>query len=64
MPCCCRCSFCPAHADPVAYAVDLMRGAVLGRTVYPPPLCIAVLVGFIGVLTWLATRVFAAGEDT
>ena len=53
-----------AHADPVAYAVDLMRGAVLGHTVYPPLLSIAVLVGFIVVLTWLATRVFAAGEDT
>ncbi len=53
-----------AHVDPVAYAVDLMRGAVLGRTVYPPLLSIAVLAGFIVVLTWLATRVFAAGEDT
>ena len=53
-----------AHVDPVAYAVDLMRGAVLGHTVYPPLLSIAVLVGFIVVLTWLATRVFEAGEDT
>ena len=52
-----------AHVDPVAYAVDLMRGAVLGHTVYPPLLSIAVLVGFIVVLTWLATRVFAAGEE-
>ncbi|HVC02503.1 MAG TPA: ABC transporter permease [Steroidobacteraceae bacterium] len=53
-----------AHMDPVAYAVDLMRGAILGRTAYPPALSIAVLTAFIVVLTWLATRVFAAGEDT
>ena len=52
-----------AHVDPVAYAVDLMRGAVLGHTVYPPLLSIAVLGGFIVVLTWLATRVFSAGEE-
>ena len=52
-----------AHADPVAYAVDLMRGAVIGRYAYPPALSVAVLVGFVVVLTWLATRVFAAGED-
>lgn len=50
--------------DPVAYAVDLMRGAILDRYAYPPLLSLAVLLGFIVVLTWLATRVFAAGEDT
>lgn len=53
-----------AHIDPVAYAVDLMRGAILDRYAYPPLLSLAVLLGFIIVLTWLATRVFAAGEDT
>jgi ABC-2 type transport system permease protein len=53
-----------AHIDPVAYAVDLMRGAILDRYAYPPLLSLAVLLGFIVVLTWLATRVFAAGEDT
>ena len=53
-----------ARIDPVAYAVDLMRGAILDRYAYPPLLSLAVLLGFIGVLTWLATRVFAAGEDT
>lgn len=53
-----------AHVDPVAYAVDLMRGAILGRYVYPPLLSLGVLAGFIVVLTWLATRVFASGEDT
>ncbi|WP_297919523.1 ABC transporter permease [Metallibacterium sp.] len=53
-----------ARIDPVAYAVDLMRGAILDRYAYPPLLSLAVLLGFIVVLTWLATRVFAAGEDT
>ena len=53
-----------ARIDPVAYAVDLMRGAILDRYAYPPLLSLAVLLGFIGVLTWLATRVFPAGEDT
>ncbi len=53
-----------AHLDPVTYAVDLMRGAVLGHWAYPPLLSLAVLAGFIVALTWLATRVFAAGEDT
>lgn len=53
-----------AHIDPVAYAVDLMRGAILDRYAYPPLLSLVVLLGFIVVLTWLATRVFAAGEDT
>ena len=53
-----------AHLDPVAYAVDLMRGAMLGKTFFPPLLSLTVLVGFIIVLTWLATRVFASGEDT
>ena len=52
-----------AHADPVAYAADLMRGAILDRYVYPPLLSLAVLIGFIVILTWMATRVFAAGED-
>ena len=32
-----------AHFDPVAYAVDLMRGAVLGQYFFPPQLSIAVL---------------------
>ena len=53
-----------AHIDPVAYAVDLMRGAILDRYAYAPLLSLVVLLGFIVVLTWLATRVFAAGEDT
>jgi len=52
-----------AHFDPVAYAVDLMRGALLGTLFFPLWLSIGVLAGFIIVLTWLATRVFASGED-
>ncbi|MGH8160819.1 MAG: ABC transporter permease [Gammaproteobacteria bacterium] len=52
-----------AHADPVAYAIDLMRGALLGKFYFPPWLSLAVLCGLILILTWLATRVFASGED-
>ena len=52
-----------AHFDPVAYAVDLMRGALLGTLFFPLGLSVGVLAGFIIVLTWLATRVFASGED-
>ncbi|MGH8397024.1 MAG: ABC transporter permease [Gammaproteobacteria bacterium] len=52
-----------AHFDPVAYAVDLMRGATTGMLYFPLWLSFAVLASFIIVLTWLATRVFATGED-
>jgi ABC-2 type transport system permease protein len=52
-----------AHADPVAYAVDLMRGPLLGQFFFPVWLSISVLVGFIAVTTWLATRIFTTGED-
>ncbi|MDE2090428.1 MAG: ABC transporter permease [Gammaproteobacteria bacterium] len=51
------------HFDPVAYAVDLMRGALLAALFFPLWLSIGVLAAFILVLTWLATRVFASGED-
>ncbi|MGA9852111.1 MAG: ABC transporter permease [Gammaproteobacteria bacterium] len=52
-----------AHFDPVAYAVDLMRGATTGALYFPLWLSFVVLAAFIIVLTWLATRVFATGED-
>lgn len=52
-----------AHADPVAYAVDLMRGALLGSTFFPVWLSFLVLGCFIAVMTWLATRIFTTGED-
>lgn len=52
-----------AHADPVAYGVDLMRGALLGSTYFPVWLSFAVLSGFNVMLIWMATRVFATGED-
>lgn len=52
-----------AHVDPVAYAVDLMRGTLSGRYFFPVPLSLAVLAGFVLVLLWAATRVFAAGEE-
>lgn len=52
-----------AHADPVAYAVDLMRGSLLGSTFFPMWLSFVVLACFIAIMTWLATRIFTTGED-
>lgn len=54
-----------AHLDPVAYAVDLMRQALLGAEAafFPAWLDIAVQVGVIGLLTWAAVRVFVRGEE-
>jgi ABC-2 type transport system permease protein len=52
-----------AHLDPVAYAVDLMRGSVLGQFYFPVALSLGVLSATIGLLTWAAVRVFNRGED-
>ncbi len=55
-----------AHLDPVAYAVDLVRGALLGREhmfFASPWLSVTVLVVFITLLTFSAMRVFMRGEE-
>jgi ABC-2 type transport system permease protein len=55
-----------AHLDPVAYAVDLLRGALLGREhmfFESPGLSIAVLCGCVVALTWSAVNVFRKGEE-
>jgi ABC-2 type transport system permease protein len=52
-----------AHFDPVAYAVDLMRGAVLGSFFFPIPLSFGALGLTMGLLIWAAVRVFNRGED-
>ncbi len=52
-----------AHFDPVAYAVDLMRGAVLGTYFFPVPLSLGALALTITLLAWAAVRVFNRGED-
>jgi len=55
-----------AHLDPVAYAVDLIRGALLGREhmfFESPMLSIAVLCVCVVVLTWSAVNVFRRGEE-
>jgi ABC-2 type transport system permease protein len=52
-----------AHFDPVAYAVDLMRGAVLGVYFFPVPLSLAALALTIVLLVWASVRVFNRGED-
>jgi ABC-2 type transport system permease protein len=51
------------HFDPVAYAVDLMRGAVLGQYFFPPLLSVVVLAAFVTALGWLSVGVFNRGED-
>jgi ABC-2 type transport system permease protein len=50
-----------ARLDPVAYAVDLMRGALYGTWSMPAALSFSVLVAFATVLTLIA--VFQQGED-
>lgn len=52
-----------AHLDPVAYAVDLMRGALLGHFFFPPALSLGVLAAFVVAVAWAAVRVFKRGED-
>ena len=52
-----------ARLDPVAYAVDLMRGALYGTWTLPPAVSLSVLLGFVIVLTLIAVRVFQQGED-
>jgi ABC-2 type transport system permease protein len=52
-----------AHADPVAYAVDLMRGALLGQFFFPVWLSLAFLTVVIVVLVWSGVQVLKRGED-
>ncbi|HWA11190.1 MAG TPA: ABC transporter permease [Opitutaceae bacterium] len=52
-----------AHFDPVAYAVDLMRGALLGSYFFNPVLSVGALLFVIVVLAWEAVRIFNRGED-
>ena len=53
-----------AHLDPVAYAVDLMRGSLLGEFFFPVPLSVAAMIGFVSVFAWASVRRFNRGEDT
>jgi ABC-2 type transport system permease protein len=52
-----------AHFDPVAYSVDLMRGAVLGDFFFPVYLSLGAQALTIALLVWAAVRVFNRGED-
>jgi len=53
-----------AYLDPVAYAVDLMRGALIGQFFMSPVLSLGVLAAVTVALTWSCVRVFNRGEDT
>jgi len=52
-----------AHFDPVAYAIDLMRGPVLGVYYFPVPLSLGALALTIVLLVSASVRVFNRGED-
>jgi len=52
-----------AHFDPVAYAVDLMRGSVLGQFYFPVPLSLGAMALTILLLVWASVQVFNRGED-
>lgn len=52
-----------AHFDPVAYGVDLMRGALLGRYFFEVGHALVALVLVITLLGLVAVKVFNRGED-
>ena len=52
-----------AQFDPVAYAVDLMRGSVMGTFFFPVWQSLGALALTISLLVWAAVRVFNRGED-
>jgi hypothetical protein len=52
-----------AQFDPVAYSVDLMRGALLGHYEFRVWQSLGALVVVIVLLTWDAVRVLNRGED-
>jgi ABC-2 type transport system permease protein len=52
-----------AHFDPVAYAVDLMRGVVLGEFFFPVALSLGALALTMVLLVSASVRVFNRGED-
>ena len=52
-----------SNLDPVAYAVDLMRGAVIGQHFFPVWQSIGGQALTISLLVWAAVRVFNRGED-
>lgn len=52
-----------ALLDPVAYGVDLMRGALTGGFHFHPLISLGVLLAGLAVLSWLAVRAFEQGEE-
>lgn len=52
-----------AYVDPVAYGVDLLRGAALGNFHFPVALSLAVLALAAALLTLTSVQVFQRGED-
>ncbi len=52
-----------AHFDPVAYAVDLMRGAIMGHFFFPVTLSLGALALTSAIMVGAAVQVFNKGED-
>jgi len=52
-----------AQFDPVAYAIDLIRGALLGRFHFPILQSVGALILTIAILAFEAVRIFSRGED-
>jgi ABC-2 type transport system permease protein len=52
-----------SHFDPVAYGIDLMRGALLGKFFFSPLVAAAVLGGFLAAVLWASVRAFERGEE-
>jgi ABC-type multidrug transport system permease subunit len=50
--------------DPVAYAVDLMRGALFGEFFFPVWQSLLALAAFNVLFAFIAIRIFSRGEDT
>ncbi len=55
-----------AHLDPVAYGVDLLRGALLGREhmFFNPWLSVSVLTVLLVLLAWVSVGIFKRGEES
>jgi ABC-2 type transport system permease protein len=52
-----------AHLDPVAYAVDLLRGSLSAQFFFPPAMSLAVLLSLIAVASSIAATSFQPSDE-